>query len=260
MSDDAILQVPAMPIKRFRLLDLFCGAGGCAVGYHRAGFTEIVGVDNRPMPRYPFAFVQADALEYLAEHGAEFDAIHASPPCQAYCSMTRSLNRHLAGSYPDLLGPTREALVKKGQPWIIENVPGSPIRNAILLCGSMFRLKTTTKLHGEVWLKRHRVFESNTFLFAPGPCRCNKKPKVPVYGNGAGGIKHSRMKGKGVAQASREVMGIDWMLRTELDQAIPPAYTEFIGKQLLDHLRHRTDTVSVPAAPDLPAGADPGPH
>lgn len=213
------------------LLDLFCGAGGCAVGYHRAGF-DVVGVDHRPMPRFPFEFHQGDALEFLAARGHEFDAIHASPPCQAY-SILSTLNKK---TYPNLLPATREALC--GRPcWVIENVPGAPMELAIMLCGSMFGLKTTTALHGEVWLKRHRWFESNALLMAPGACQCRKgRPKVPVYGNGAGGPKHSRMRGRGVAQAAREVMGIDWMNRRELDQSIPPAYTEFIGRQLIDQL------------------------
>lgn len=221
-------------MKRPRLLDLFCGAGGCAVGYHRAGF-DVVGVDVKFQKNYPFEFHQGDALEFVAEHGREFDAIHASPPCQAYCSMTRSLNKAKAKEYPDLLPSTRELLKSTGLPWVIENVPGAPVLSPILLCGSMFKLKTTTKVHGEVWLKRHRYFECSFFAFSPGRCRCNKKPKVPVYGNGAGGVKHAKMRGIGVAQASREVMGIDWMSRSELDQAIPPAYTEFVGRQLIEH-------------------------
>jgi DNA (cytosine-5)-methyltransferase 1 len=130
-----------------RLLDLFCGAGGAAMGYYRAGYTEIVGVDIHPQKRYPFTFVQGDALEYLAAHGHEFDLIHASPPCQAY-----SRARMLQGNdHPDLVGPTRELLIASGKPYIIENVVGAPLINPIRLTGTMFGLLTV----------RPRLFESN---------------------------------------------------------------------------------------------------
>src|SRR3990167_3259097 len=136
-----------------RLLDLFCGAGGSAVGYSRAGFDDIVGVDNRPMPRYPFTFVQADALEYVAEHGREFDAIHASPPCQGY-SVMRNLPWLKAKEYPLLIEPTRELLEAFGKPWIIENVMGAKLR-AGWLCGTMFDLP----------IFGHRYFESRGWLW-----------------------------------------------------------------------------------------------
>lgn len=228
-----------------RLLDLFCGAGGCAVGYHRAGF-EVVGVDHKPQPRYPFAFVQAEALDLLdclirgdgfrpresrCLYLQDFDAIHASPPCQAYSTL-RVLNNK---THPDLLPRTRDLLEKAGKPWVIENVIGAPLTCPVVLCGTHFGLKTRTKKHGEVWLKRHRLFEASIFLWSPGDCRCQGKLTVPVYGGGAGGNRVN-MRGPGVAQAGREVMGIDWMTRNEIDQAIPPAYTEFIGKQLMTAL------------------------
>lgn len=205
-----------------RLLDLFCGAGGAAVGYHRAGFTEIVGVDNRPQPRYPFAFVQADALEYLAEHGRGFDAIHASPPCQAYSAATKEGHR---GNHPDLIGVTRGLLVRTGKPWVIENVPGAPLQGwPALLCGSMFGMK----------IRRHRLFECSLLILTP-PCNHASQPVVfSVTGSGYGGKHkgHNGIKPRGIVQA-RVVMGIDWpMTIGEVSNAIPPAYTEFIGRQL----------------------------
>ena len=140
-----------------RLLDLFCGAGGAAVGYHRAGFDDITGVDIKPMPRYPFEFVQGDALEYVIEHGAEFDVIHASPPCQAYSVETPIKYKH---THPDLIEPTRKALEKVGKPYIIENVSGarSKLYRSVMLCGTMFGLN--------IW--RHRYFETwPLFLMSP---------------------------------------------------------------------------------------------
>jgi DNA (cytosine-5)-methyltransferase 1 len=215
----------------YRLLDLFCGAGGCAVGYHRAGFTDIVGVDLKPQPRYPFAFVQGDALEYLAEHGREFDAIHASPPCQAYTSM-RSLGKGAGKNAPDLVGPTRDLLEASSRPWVIENVPGAPLFNAVMLCGSMFGLR----------VRRHRLFESSFFML--GITSCEHKPgALAVYGDHpedaflhAKSMPQGSVKRAPTIDAARLAMGIDWMVWKEITQAIPPAYTEFIGKQLLSHL------------------------
>lgn len=213
-----------------RLLDLFCGAGGCAVGYHRSGFTDIVGVDSRPMPRYPFAFVQADALEYLCEHGHEFDAIHASPPCQAY---SRARNNGSGTNAPKLIEATRALLENSGRSWVIENVPGAPLYYSIELCGSTFGLGASG-----MDLPRHRLFESSVFMLAP-PCRHRRGKTMGVYGNGTNAW-HRKKIGRclGIAEM-REAMGIDWMTRAELSQAIPPAYTEFIGRQLLSHLQHR---------------------
>lgn len=217
-----------------RLLDLFCGAGGAAMGYSRAGFTEIVGVDNRPQKHYPFTFIQADALEYVAEHRMEFDAIHASPPCQAY-----SVLRTFAGKHPKLIGAVRDSLLSTGLPWVIENVPGSPVLKPITLCGTMF---------GELGVKRHRLFEASFPLETHLKCDHSviRNPLrfktlrhgkwymsrfCPVYGGGGG-------KGAAGVKDWGPAMGIDWMAnRAELSQAIPPAYTEFVGKQLLAAMR-----------------------
>lgn len=216
-----------------RLLDLFCGAGGCAVGYSRAGFTEIVGVDIANQPRYPFAFVQADALEYVAEHGHEFDAIHASPPCQAYSQVNR--RQHLQGrAYPDLIEPTRALLEKSGRLWIIENVEAAPLRGAIRLCGTSFGLP----------IRRHRLFESSSMLLSI-PCNHARfrEQKYPTCFQTKGKERrrssvvqcYGNTSGVGLWPAA---LGIDWMNRYEMSQAIPPAYTEFIGRQLLSAICH----------------------
>jgi hypothetical protein len=131
-----------------RLLDMFCGAGGCSMGYLRAGF-EVTGVDLHPQPHYPFRFIQADAIAYCRKHGHEYDVIHASPPCQAY-SITKNL-KTAKTSHPDLVAATRAALIRTRKPYVIENVPGSPLINPLMLCGSMFGLGVI----------RHRLFESS---------------------------------------------------------------------------------------------------
>jgi DNA (cytosine-5)-methyltransferase 1 len=182
------------------------------MGYHRAGF-EVVGVDHLPQPHYPFEFHQADAMTYPLDG---FDAIHASPPCQRF-----TLARVIHGrQHPDLLTPTRIRLLTTVVPWVIENVPGAPMRPDLTLCGSMF---------GEPRLKRHRLFEFNRppdLILLP-PCG-HARQIVSVFGHG-GHVYHG-------VQEWREVMGIDWMTRDELSQAIPPAYTEYIGKWLVEVL------------------------
>lgn len=227
-----------------RLLDLFSGAGGAGMGYHLAGF-EVVGVDNRPMPRYPFEFHQADALEFVAEHGREFAAIHASPPCQAHTAMK---TMHNAKEHADLVPETRRLLQATGRPYVIENVVGAPIENGVTLCGSMFGLGV-----GDAELRRHRLFESNVMLLAP-TCRHgsrvigiygghvrNRSRTIGIYGEG---VRDSRRKhDKGVddftVEDGRVAMGIDWMTLAELCQAIPPAFTRHIGDQLMDYLQRR---------------------
>lgn len=208
-----------------RLLDLFCGAGGSAMGYHRAGF-EVVGVDINPMPRYPFEFHQADALAYVAEHGHEFDAIHASPPCQAY-----SRARKVGKFHPDLIAPTRAALVKTGKPYVIENVELAPLRAQLLLCGTMFDLKT----------RRHRYFESNVYLgFSPFSCSCSGKASKGYLLNLHNTVQRKRFTARygyvHVADALRDSIGVEWMDMDTAQEAIPPAYTEFIGAQLMNAL------------------------
>lgn len=215
-----------------KLLDLFCGAGGCSVGYQRAGF-DVVGVDIAPMGHYPLLdLIQDDALAVLADGDfiAGFDAIHASPPCQHYTSLRTLSDR----KHPDLVGIVRDLIRATGKPYVIENVVGAPLADPIILCGSMFGLG-----HGGAILKRHRLFESNVPLAVPVDA-CKGKPVVGVYGTGGawtrvapggGGVKVSG------ADAAR-ALGVDWTTyQPVLAQAIPPAYTEYIGRQLLAHVQ-----------------------
>ena len=241
-------------MTRPRLLDLFSGAGGAAVGYHRAGF-DVTGVDNRPQPRYPFEFVQGDALEYVAAHGGEFDAIHASPPCQGYSRM-----RHLPWlkdrEYPLLIDPVRELLETSGVPWVIENVEDAPLMRApglfgvhgVLLCGTMFGLP----------VYRHRPFESNVILTQPTHWRhadvirpgrmFGDRGRVPVRRGITAWQQDGGVAGHmGDVERVREAMGIDWMTTAEISQAIPPAYTRFIGEQLAAHLERHYHRVGTPS-------------
>ena len=204
-----------------RLLDLGCCQGGASEGYARAGF-EVEGVDEHPQPRYPFKFIQADALEYVAEHGLEYDAVHSSMPCQGYSDTQRLHGKR----WPRLIAPMRLILMGLEHPcWVMENVAAAPLLNPIELCGAMFGLRTY----------RHRLFESNVRLVAPEhPKHVAKQAKmgraprpdefIHVVGNFSG------------VDRGREAMGIGWMNRDGLREAVPPAYTEFIGKQLLAEL------------------------
>lgn len=213
------------------VLDTFCGAGGCSVGYHRAGF-DVVGVDVEPQPHYPFEFYQGDAIEFISQHGHEFDMIHASPPCQGY-SKTRFMHKNK--KYPDLVAATRDALISTGKPYIIENVPGSPLYNYVMLCGTMFDLRVL----------RHRWFECSPTI-TMSPFSCNHWGKA----TGSGSNRHEIAGGTislqdgfdfvtvcgndYLADEGRMAMGIDWMPKSKLSQAIPPAYTEWIGQRMLE--------------------------
>lgn len=208
-------------MSRPRLLDLFCGAGGAGMGYHRAGF-DVVGVDSRPMPRYPFEFHQADALEFCREHGHEFDAIHASPPCQKYSATTRRV-RHIP--YPDLVAETRATLQTFGGLWVIENVAGAPLHYSVTLCGSSFGQNS--------W--RHRLFECSQYFLAPA-CRHDKFPE-PM--NPYNSVSRKRNGITGTDAKWRGEVGVEWMTGDEASQAIPPAYTTYIGAQLLESIARK---------------------
>jgi|SRR5208282_1472765 len=206
---------------RPRLLDLFCGAGGATKGYQRAGF-EVVGVDIEHSPRYcGDSYMVADALELLRDYRryvGGFDAIHASPPCQAHTGVP---NRR---GHPDLLPKTRELLEMTGLPWVMENVPGADMGSAVLLCGATFGLP----------IIRHRLFETSFPMMAPSTCRA--KSTLRATGHGPGFYPFAR---KGWRPAWREhVLPVvwPWMTLEEAHQAIPPAFTEFVGTQLMAHL------------------------
>jgi DNA (cytosine-5)-methyltransferase 1 len=211
-----------------KLLDLYCKAGGASKGYQLAGF-EVVGVDIKKQKRYPYEFIQADCLELMKDINflKSFDVITASPPCQ-----THSITQHLRNAQGkstdkiDLIPQTREALIASGKPYVIENVPGSPLINPIQMCGSSFGLK----------VRRHRLFESNLQLKGSV---CNHKEQgkpVGIYGSMRDEIPNGGHTAKSIEQA-REAMGIDWMIWGELVEAIPPIYTKEIGTQILDLIR-----------------------
>jgi len=211
--------------KPMRILDLFCGAGGAAKGYSMAGFV-VVGVDIKPQKTYPFEFHEADAMTYPLDG---FDVIHASPPCQAYSQICRNMGT--SSQHPDLVAKVRSRLMQSRANWIIENVVGSPLQFPVTLCGTMFGLKSK----GGLWLRRHRGFETSWPILAPS-CEHPKTPSIGVYGNGTNSHHRKRLGRNIRTEEQREAMGIDWMARKELSQAIPPAYTEWIGKQLLKWL------------------------
>jgi DNA (cytosine-5)-methyltransferase 1 len=231
------------------LLDLCCKAGGCTKGYQKAGF-YVVGVDIEPQPHYcGDEFYQDDMFHFLNTVDlSRFDAIHASPPCQAHSIMkarwvktTDYSERHV-----DLIPQVRDLLVKSAREFVIENVVGAPLINPMMLCGTMFGLQTDAGNQ----LLRHRLFELSFYAMNAGECQHNTGSCIGVYG---GGQNPARKKPVGVyghtggtstrtgeaefgIEARRQVMGIEWMTGKELSQAIPPAYTEFIGRQLMAHL------------------------
>jgi len=221
--------LPQRPWNGLTVLDAFCCSGGAGMGYYLAGF-EVIGVDIAPQPRYPFRFVQGDAVAHIRDHGAEYDLVHASPPCQAGCTLTAGTNQ--GRSYPQLIPATRAALESTGRPWVMENVMGAPIRRDLTLCGEMFGLSVI----------RHRGFETGGGLTLDQPEHRRHRGRVAgmrhgqwftgpyfaVYGQGGG---------KGTVAQWQTAMGIDWTdVRRELAEAIPPAYTRHIGHQATAHL------------------------
>jgi DNA (cytosine-5)-methyltransferase 1 len=209
------------------MLDLYCGAGGASVGYHRAGF-DVIGVDLHPQPRYPFEFIQADALTFPLDG---FDAVHASPPCQDHSPLSGIAGKHGTGW---MLAATIERLAVSGLPYVVENVPGAVMPGAFTLCGRSF---------GIAKLRRHRLFLTRVPMMVP-PCACTRRVQpIGIYGDLGRNdrvVRNSKDDGRprlraGVSTA-RELLGCPWMDAHELTQAVPPVYAEFIGEQLLAHL------------------------
>jgi DNA (cytosine-5)-methyltransferase 1 len=216
-----------------RVLDLFCCQGGASAGYVNAGF-DVVGVDLHPQPRYPWAFHQGDALDaledYLTEGDGSFAAVHASPPCQAFTKAQRIRDN----DHPDLIAPIRALLLEHNVPYVIENVPGSPLIDPIELCGTMFGLR----------LYRHRLFETSFPVTAPlhgahvhKQVKMGRAPKPNEFLQPVGNFSG--------AEAARVEMGMPWASRDGLREAIPAAYTEYIGKQLMTYLTSTTGMEAV---------------
>lgn len=233
-------------MEKPRLLDLYSCAGGAARGYQLAGF-EVTSVDINPQPRNcADTFIRANVLELEPSWIATFDAIHASPPCQAHTAMK---TMHNAKDHEDLVPQTRAMLEASGRPWIMENVVGAPLKDPVLLCGTMFGLGVE-----DAELRRHRLFETSFTILMVPQCQHGQRDTIGVYGGHirnrrrartvgvyGKGVRDSRRKfDKGVADFSieqgRAAMGIDWMTTAELSQAIPPAYTHWLGLRLLEQL------------------------
>ncbi len=212
-------------MNRPKALDLFCGAGGAGMGLHLAGF-DVTGVDISPQPRYPFTFHQANALTFPLDG---FDFIWASPPCQAHSALR---HLHPQKEYECFIERTRERLFACGSPYVIENVPKAPLVKPVMYCGSMFKLR----------VRRHRIFESN-FPLRTRLCQ-HRWQGSPIDVSGTGGRRIGRRvddhggncnKPKNLAEA-RAVMQMPWATRYEISQAIPPAYSRYIGEQIMPHV------------------------
>lgn len=247
-----------------KLLDLFCGQGGAAVGYHRAGW-DVFGVDLGgtkadgtptlgPLRHYPFEYHRGDALEFLMRHGHEFDAIHASPPCQAY-SIATAGNPAARAKHKRLIAATRELLILTGKPWVIENVERAldQMNDPVLLCGRTFGLAAEDEDGMPLTLDRHRLFESNVPLSVPAHPKHGAGQVAGVYG---GSRKAKRREGESLAEVAprdrhaarvergggyvprsipvkQALLGIDWMTVKGMEESIPPVYAQWVGAQLL---------------------------
>lgn len=204
------------------VLDTFCKAGGSSKGWVDAGY-EVVGVDIEPQPHYPYEFHLGDAIEFIYKYGSEFFIVYGGPPCQRYSSITRTAGT--SSNHPDLIAPTRKAMQSTGRPYIIENVPGAPLINPIMLCGTMFGILEI----------RHRYFECNPAInVSPPPC--NHHRPVVKHGRPPDRTKHFH----GITghfsdvEWAREIRGTPWMNQEELAEAIPPHYTKWLGKHILE--------------------------
>ena len=220
--------LPQRPWNGRTVLDAFCCQGGAAMGYWLAGY-KMLGIDTADQPRYPFAFVRGDAVEFIARHGHGFDLAHASCPCQGYSETQR-----LRGNpHPKLIGETRAALKSTGRPWVMENVPGAPLVDPLTLCGAMFGLRTY----------RHRLFETSPGLDITTPPHPAHTAPVAKMGRPVteGEFMHVVGNFSGVDLA-RQVMQMPWANRDGLREAIPPAYTQWIGRQAAARLAARTET------------------
>jgi DNA (cytosine-5)-methyltransferase 1 len=206
-----------------KLLDLFCGAGGASVGYHRAGF-EVTGIDLKHGKRYPYQYIRGDVMDYIhdVDFMRSFDVIHASPPCQTFSSTKHLRNAQgRTTDKQDLIEPVRSALIAASVPYVIENVMGAPLINPVTLCGSAFGLK----------VRRHRLFESSEQLTGT-TCSHNEQGRpIGIYGSMRDEIPNGGRTAKTMQEANK-AMGIEWMIWGELVESIPPVYTQYIGEQL----------------------------
>lgn len=212
-------------MTKLRILDLFCGEGGAAMGYRKAGF-EVVGVDNVDMPRFPFEFHQADALKFLRAHHKEFDAFHASPPCKAHSIAQRIHKR----DHECFIARTRRALRKTDKPYVIENTPLSPLKNFIELSGGTFGLRVI----------RRRLFESNFYIKEPPRFSYSRGCTNSHRGLSTGGEYICVAGHNFLIEEAREAMEINWMGQQGIAQAVPPAYTRYISRYLKKAIKQRS--------------------
>jgi DNA (cytosine-5)-methyltransferase 1 len=222
---------------RPRLLELFSGEQGAAEGYRRAGF-DVTCVDNQDHPAAPGPTIVADAFTYLAAHWHEYDAITGGPECRDHTDLAYRVGKRGTGWQ---LAAMLEAVRELPIPWVIENVESADMPCDLLLCGTEFDLSVVTKDGKRRWLRRHRKFAASFPLLGAGGCQHKGKPVVGVYGTGGGG---QMTRGyKATREEACAVMGMPWAARAGVSQAIPPVYTEHIGKQLMAHLRNQLSEV-----------------
>lgn len=231
-------------MSRPTLLDAFCCQGGASMGYHRAGF-DVFGVDlfaEHTQHRYPFPSHRGDAVEFIRRHGGDFDVIAASPPCQHASAATRAMRARGDTRHPALIEPTRAAILATGRPYVIENVKGAALLDPLLLCWSMFYdAGSVTNEDGvPLRMERHRLFESNLPLTAPRPCHHPREVQVAgSYGAAQRTIEGAKRRRGGYVPSravQQQLLGIDWTTERALHQAIPPAYTEHLGRQIMERL------------------------
>lgn len=219
--------------NRPKLLDLFCCAGGAAMGYHLAGF-DVTGVDIKPQKRYPFEFVLGDALEYATKHAHQFDVIHASPPCQAFSVLTPTQYK---ANHPNLIDSIRQILLTSGKPYVIENVSGARklLHDPLMLCGTMLGLPIYRHRYFEIKPDFYPLLPGCSHSFAPVLVSGHTKryKKIVSKSGSASRIEKGKRFSGDVIATKREAMECQWMTSAEITEAIPPAYTEFIGKYLL---------------------------